>query len=623
MATLAGKTYEVQVDHGGGRWVMVDVHETRKASIAQAQEFLESGKYGGVKVVAESERTGLETVFEEIVEGFDDRPVTIVSINKAPLCETFGDYFKLESRRTLGRVLRNYLERQGRSALELMYDAGQIRILENNESLFPQAVQQIANAQARGSDIKPSQRADELYQVVEQVRKRALSVVKDDAGYLTLKTKGVDALIGQMNKQHGADEALYFIRHAFARYLGDGGDWNKKIELMTGLGKTGISDSGVSILDEVFAEILDGLPAVREVLAGQPDAAAANRVLIMLCKGRVKAPPNALSCIEAFNDVMGRLDLHLTREVLLGHVADYLGGIRPLTKEGHNAERMAFSVMVRDLVDIAGVQGGPDMCGALTQRARLAFAGGDENLSFSDAMARIINLLPHRAARIGYLVELSLSGISREDKGIVLAGLSRTVKQLTSLAALVPSGSSHDVTEAAVAGLKQRLTSDDVPQEWREALTKTFDSLLAKPRSEKSTTKSTTVIITDEEFKAMLNEKPKQKEASIGEVLFEEGDLGDEAYLVLEGEIEVFQRIGNTEHAIATLGKGEILGEMSLIDSQPRMASARVLDNTKLMVITQESLRMRLHRLQQEDRVMRRLLDVLVNRLRGDAQAGV
>jgi len=622
VATLAGKTYEVQVDHGGGRWVMVDVHETRKASIAQAQEFLESGKYGGVKVVAESERTGLETVFEEIIEGFDDRPVTIISITKAPVCINFGDFFELESRRTVGRVLRNYLERQGRSALELMYDAGQIRILENNASLFPQAIQQIASAQARGSDIKPSQRTDELYQAVEQVRKKALSVVNDDTGYQTLKTRGVDALIGEMNKAHEAEEALYFSRHAFARYFGDVGDWNKKIELLVGLAKEGISSSGVSILDEMFAEILDGVPAVRELLAGQPDAAVANRVLIMLCKGRVKAPPNALSCIEVFNNVLGRLDLPLTQNALLGHVADYVGGVRPLTKEGQDADRKAFSVMVRDLVDVAGVRGGPNMCGALTQRARLAFAGGDENLSFSDAMARIINLLPHRAARIGYLVELSLSGISREDKGIVLAGLSRTVKQLTSLAALVPSGSSPEATEAAVEGLKRHLTSNDVPQEWRDALTKTFDSLLAKPRSEKSAAKSTTVIITDEEFKAMVNEKPQQKEASIGEILFEEGDLGDEAYLVLEGEIEIFQRIGNTEHAVATLGKGEILGEMSLIDNQPRMASARVLDNTKLMVITQESLRMRLHRLQQEDRVMRRLLDVLVNRLRGDAQAG-
>jgi len=623
VGTFAGKTYEVQVDHGGGRWVVVDVHETRKVSIAQAQEFLESGRYGGVRVVAESERTGVETVFEEIIEGFDDRPVTIVAIDKAPLCKTFGDFFKLESRRAIGRVLRNYLERQGRSALELMYDSRQIRILENNESLFPQAIQQIAGAQARGTDIKPSQRADELYKAIEQVRHKAHSVVSNDVGYLTLKNKGIDALIKEMKEGHGEDEAPYFIRHAFARRLGDGGDWNRKIELMVELAENRVAGDGVFFLDEVCAEILDGVPAIRELLAGQADSFAANRVLILLSKGRAKVPPNALSCIEAFNDVMGRFDLSFTKNVLLGHVAAFLSGIRPLTREGHEAERKAFGMMVRELVDVAGLRGGAGMCGAVTRRARISFAGGGENLSFSDAMARIFNLLPHRAARIGYLVELSLAEISREEKGIVLASLSRTVGQLTSLAALVPSGSSRAMTEAAIGGLKQRLTSNEIPQEWRDALTKTFDSLLSKPTSDIPSTQPTSVIITDDEFKAMLSEKPPHKDASKGDILFEEGDLGDEAYLIQEGEIEVFQRIGNAEHVIATLGKGEILGEMSLIDNQPRMASARVLDNTRLMVITQDSLRMRLHRLQQEDRVMRRLLDVLVNRLRGDAQTGV
>ncbi len=623
MATLAGKTYEVQVDHGGGHWVVVDVHETRSVSIEQAQEILEDGRYGGVRVVAEGERTGVETVFEEFVEGFDDKPVTIVSIDKAPLCSTFGDFFELESRRAVGRVLRNHLERLGRSALEVMYDSGQIRALENNDSLFPQAVQQIAGAQSRGTDIKPSLRADELYKAIDQIRKKAVSVAKDDTGYQVLKSKGIDALIKAMNDNHGADEALYFIRLALARYLGDGGDWNSKIELMIDLAVKGISSEGVSLIDEVMAEILDGLPAVREVLAGQPDAATANRILILLCMGRVKAPPNALSCIGAFTDVMGRLALPISQSVLNGHVSSFLGGIRPLTKEGYEADRKAFGIMVRDLVDIAGIQGGPNMCGAVTQRARIAFSAGNENLTFSDAMARIINLLPHRAARIGYLVELSLSGVSRENKGIVLAALSRTVKQLTSLAALVPTGSSRAVTESAIQGLKQRLMSDDIPQEWRDALSKTFESLLSKPKSEGSSDKPSAVIITDEEYNAMLTEKPKQKKASKGEVLFEEGDLGDEAYLIQEGEIEIFQRIGNTEQVIATLGKGEIIGEMSLIDNQPRMASARVLDNSKLMVITQKSLQMRLQKLQQDDRVMRRLLDVLVNRLRGDAQAGV
>jgi CRP-like cAMP-binding protein len=623
VATLAGKTYEVQVDHGGGHWVMVDVLETRSRAIELADELLESARYGGARVIAESERTGLETVYEKTVEGFDDRPVTIVAIDEAPVCTTFGDFFELESRRTLGRVLRNYLEQQSCSALELMYDAGRIKVLENNDALFPQAVQQIAVAQTRGSNVKPSQRADELYKTVGQVRKKALAVYAEDDGYKILKNDGVDALIKAMKDDHGAAEAAYFVRHAFAQYLRDGGDWNAKMKLLCKLCTDGLSLNGIRYVDEVLAEILDGLPAVHELLAGQSDPASANRVLIMLCRGRAKAPPNALSCIEDVNNVMHHFDFEKTRRVLFERVSSYLAGVNALTREGEQQERKAFTLIVRDLTDIAGILGGSKMCGAVTQRARIAFSQGGENLNFSDAMARIINLLPHRAARIGYLVELSFSKIARKHKAMVLTMLAKTVEQLSSLSSLVPTGSSPEMMQEAIEGLKKRLTSDEIPAEWRESLTRTFESLLSKPEIAETSGKSTTVIVTDEEFRAMLNEKPKEKKASRGEILFEEGDLGSEAYLIQEGEIEIFQRVGNAEHVIATLGKGEIIGEMSLIDNQPRMASARVLDNSRLTVITRESVQIRLQKLQQDDRVMRRLVDVLVNRLRGDAQASI
>ncbi len=621
MGTLAGKTYEVQVDQGGGRWSVVELHETRNASIEQARKFLENGKYGGVRVVAESERAGLKTIFEEVVEGFDDRPVSIVSIDVAPLCKSFDDFFELDARRTVGRVLRNYIERQGHSVLELMYDASDIRILENNETLFPQAIQQIAGAQARGTDIKPAVRADELYRAVTQVRKKAVSVAGDDTGYRILKDNGIDALIAEMNKRHGTGEAPYFIRHAFARYLGDGAEWNSKLKLLSKLGADGLSDDAVAYLDEVLAEILDGRPCLQELSGKQPDLASFMRVLIDLSRGHVKPKTNAFSCLDDINDLMARFDMVWARRVLLERVASFLGGVNRLTKGGPDDERKVFTLIIQDLTDVAGVMGGVEMCGAVIRRARLAFSKDVENLTFPDAIERIINLLPHRAARIGYLAELSLAPVVSDHKALIMSTLASIVEQLTCLASLVPSGSSHGTMLAAVEGLEARLTSEEIPFEWREALSGVFKTLAAKPESVMVERKAQGVK--DEEFQAMLKEKPKQKNVSKGEVLFEEGDHGNEAYLILAGTIEVFKRAGGRDHVIATLGKGEIIGEMSLIDNQPRMASARVLDNTKLMVITQQSLNMRLHRLEQEDRVVRRLLDVLVNRLRGDAQAGV
>lgn len=620
MGTLAGKTYEVHVDQGGGRWTVVDVHEARNTAIEEAQELVESKKYGGVRVISESDRTGVETIFEEINPNFDNRPVTIVAINSAPLCSTFDDYFGLESRRTIGRVLRNHLERQGVSALEMMYDATQIRLLENNDILFPQFIQQIAAAQARGTDMKPFERADELYNTVTKVREKATSVASDDAGYLILKDRGISALIEEMEKTHKSDKTVYFIRHAFARYLRDGGDWNSKLKLLSELGVEGLSEKAVSYLDEIMAEILDGLPAVLELLAGQPDLATASRVLIQLSEGQTKAPPNALSCIEDVNAMIARLPLIWTKRVLLERVASDMASTKPLTREKVEQEREAFVLIVRDLTETAGIIGGARMCGAILQRARIAFSKGGENLTFPDAMTRITNLFPHRAARIGYLAELSLSSVATEHRSLVLSELTKVIDQLPSLATLVPTGSSHDTIRATVEELTMRLRPVAISWELRDPLNGAADLLLAKPDSVEVTRKAETT--TDDEFSNMSSETPDQKVVPVGETLFEEGELGDEAYLIVKGMVEIFQRVGNKEHIIANLGKGEIIGEMSLIDNQPRMASARVTGDATLMVISKDSLKRRLQRLDQEDRVMRRLLDVLVNRLRGDAPAG-
>lgn len=59
-------------------------------------------------------------------------------------------------------------------------------------------------------------------------------------------------------------------------------------------------------------------------------------------------------------------------------------------------------------------------------------------------------------------------------------------------------------------------------------------------------------------------------------------------YVVLDGSIDILKNNDANEYRIATLGTGEIFGEMALIDSSSRMATAKVgTDGAKLMCIDQ------------------------------------
>ena len=55
-----------------------------------------------------------------------------------------------------------------------------------------------------------------------------------------------------------------------------------------------------------------------------------------------------------------------------------------------------------------------------------------------------------------------------------------------------------------------------------------------------------------------------------GERLFEKGDDGDAAYIVINGEVDVMVPSDGSEQSVATLGKGELFGEMAVLCNQSR-----------------------------------------------------
>ncbi len=98
-----------------------------------------------------------------------------------------------------------------------------------------------------------------------------------------------------------------------------------------------------------------------------------------------------------------------------------------------------------------------------------------------------------------------------------------------------------------------------------------------------------------------------------GETLFSEGEEGDSAYYVKSGMIEVSRRLGSAEVVIATEQEGGIVGEMALIDNQPRSATARAVEPTELVVVPKAQFE---DYLANTDPVIRRLLERFVNIIR-------
>jgi CRP-like cAMP-binding protein len=69
-----------------------------------------------------------------------------------------------------------------------------------------------------------------------------------------------------------------------------------------------------------------------------------------------------------------------------------------------------------------------------------------------------------------------------------------------------------------------------------------------------------------------------------GHVIFEEGSRGEEFYLILQGRVA----ISKAGLMLAELGAGGHFGEMAMVDKSPRSATARVVEDSKVLVIQRQ-----------------------------------
>ncbi|MDA0241716.1 MAG: cyclic nucleotide-binding domain-containing protein [Proteobacteria bacterium] len=91
---------------------------------------------------------------------------------------------------------------------------------------------------------------------------------------------------------------------------------------------------------------------------------------------------------------------------------------------------------------------------------------------------------------------------------------------------------------------------------------------------------------------AKASSRPKFERRSYSENhhLFREQEVGDHAFILEEGTVEITRLSGSKEVVLGTIHKGGMFGEMALIDDSPRMASARAVGGpVKVMVISRDA----------------------------------
>ena len=90
-------------------------------------------------------------------------------------------------------------------------------------------------------------------------------------------------------------------------------------------------------------------------------------------------------------------------------------------------------------------------------------------------------------------------------------------------------------------------------------------------------------------FKSTGGGKDPVKDSTLqfpaGDMIFAQGDLGTDMYIIQEGEVDIIKHIGNESHMLSHLEKGDFFGEMALMEAAPRTADAVAKTDVKVLVI--------------------------------------
>jgi sigma-B regulation protein RsbU (phosphoserine phosphatase) len=88
-----------------------------------------------------------------------------------------------------------------------------------------------------------------------------------------------------------------------------------------------------------------------------------------------------------------------------------------------------------------------------------------------------------------------------------------------------------------------------------------------------------------------LIERAIERNFQPGEIILQEGSVGREVLLILEGLVEVIKNQGGEDVFLARCGTGQVFGEMGFLEDRPRFATIRALQPTRVLELSEAGMR--------------------------------
>lgn len=362
-----------------GRWLIECIVETggEEQAIGQARVVLAGEKYEEVKIIRQTIRKdGFTTeaeIFKELRKPKQKKDITAAAAADADyICRDLDDFYGLESRIVIGRVLREYLDKNVITPTELLHHHSHLSKLHSYGNLLNTAVSQVAGVQARSTNVNVRERIDALYVLVNKATTRARDIAADRKRQPVLEGDGLAALARRVEARFEPADRRFAVHVGLAGHLMGSRSFGQMLEKVMALA-TADADAGIiAMLDNVIADILGSGQAVKDLLGHQPDLGSALRTLSDLGQARIPVDaPGLTETLAALNRLIVGKGLPACRAVIADRLCRAVKSNQPLSRADANIEtRMFQDLQTRLKQDDGETFGGQRMVEALAARQK-------------------------------------------------------------------------------------------------------------------------------------------------------------------------------------------------------------------------------------------------------------
>lgn len=450
-------------------WALVEAFMDRDSAVSCAQNLFEERPGSSVRIDKSifDPETGRDQTVAIFGLGDVDPAIRLRDGKTAePPCSLPEDLASVHGRRTIARVLKDWLDRERVTPLELLHRPELAERLEGEGTMLQHAIQKTAIAQASQFEANVQHFVKRLNELTE----------KSISALLERKRKGRLPEIGKDG--YGAladrlgDKRVFAMRVAVAGALAAGRDWADKVRILLSLAQSldgcATRDVALAVVDDFLGETL-AVPTAADSLAPR-DACIGDRLEIFVA---IIGGKEALAPEGAPRDLARRFrakELRAARGALIRRVLAEL--LRPqrlkpgeFWNEVHQVRRLADA-----MIALAGPDLPPEDIGEafIYRSGRLVQPEAiDEALSGAGSVAEEIERLVR--------LEQALAGPMAKKK---LASYMRAILGSHRAEAELAKGPGKPLDRAAcVAGLQQAVLGSRLPQEEKTEIAATLDRL--------------------------------------------------------------------------------------------------------------------------------------------------